>query len=533
MKNRLAVISIVLITILLLNSCATIFFGTKQKVSINSTPSGADVYINGLATNKQTPCIVSIKRKVKATEFNKKNQYNYLLTKEGYEDYLVSDNAKFRYSSLLMNILSYGGIPYLIDIPTGAIWKYERKSNVNLSVSNDRTSTAQTIKTRSIENKLTQNETDELLREHYLTLIAKEEVNKQKEKELKRQQRAENWKIIAQGVTQGLQQYDAQQQFQNNPNAVTLTNYTNVVANNNTISSDAINANNEIINSNNTGSSNSITDAYNQSAAKIAAMQANNQAKNNVNNLTNSNQYTVPVIHFQPQTINSSSSSSTNASGNSGSNSTEKTGNTYTGMTNSFQSNSVNSNSINSNSSDAINANDKILNGNNTGSTNSITDAYNQSIIRNNALFNSTHPDNPINPMSGTVNYTGNGSLESSAVTNGSSTGNNNSTGNSTCTQCDYIKQEMQKNANISTTNHEYEMAQIKICDCMLLNCAKTQTERDQLLVMRKQMIENYKSLGWGAGIDWSKPPASSNIPKTLSVPPPIINNDGRAYLAK
>ena len=44
MRTNLVKISIVLITIPLLNSCATMFFGTSQKVSINSTPPGADVY---------------------------------------------------------------------------------------------------------------------------------------------------------------------------------------------------------------------------------------------------------------------------------------------------------------------------------------------------------------------------------------------------------------------------------------------------------------------------------------------------------
>ncbi len=149
MKNRLLKISIVLITISLLNSCATIFFGTSQKVNINSTPPGAEVYINGLATNKQTPCEVLIKRKVKATEHNNKNQYNYVLKKEGYQDYLVTDNAKFNYVSLLD--IYWLGIPYLIDIPNGAIWKFEKEKNVNLSVSNE-TSQNKTVSTRAADN---------------------------------------------------------------------------------------------------------------------------------------------------------------------------------------------------------------------------------------------------------------------------------------------------------------------------------------------------------------------------------------------
>jgi hypothetical protein len=137
MKNRLIKSSIVAITILLLNSCATMFFGTSQKVSINSTPSGANVYINGLTTNKQTPCEVSIKRKVKPTENNGKNQYNYVLKKEGYEDYSVTDNAKFNYVSLLD--IYWLGLPYIVDGPDGAIWKYQKIQNVNLLISNKNT----------------------------------------------------------------------------------------------------------------------------------------------------------------------------------------------------------------------------------------------------------------------------------------------------------------------------------------------------------------------------------------------------------
>jgi len=132
MHNRLIKISIIIFTVFLLNSCATMFYGTSQKVCLTSTPAGADVYINGLATNKQTPCEVSIKRKVKPTEHNGKNQYNYVLKKNGYQDYLVTDNAKFNYVSLLD--IYWLGLPYILDGPDGAIWKYEKTQNVNLLV---------------------------------------------------------------------------------------------------------------------------------------------------------------------------------------------------------------------------------------------------------------------------------------------------------------------------------------------------------------------------------------------------------------
>jgi len=133
MKTRFLKILFFMILATLINSCATIFVGTNQDVNFNSTPSGAALYINGVDANKQTPCVVNIKRKVKKTEFNDKNQYNFLLKKEGYNDFLISEKAKFVYLSLL-NIY-WLGIPYLVDIPTGAIWKFEKDYNANLSFS--------------------------------------------------------------------------------------------------------------------------------------------------------------------------------------------------------------------------------------------------------------------------------------------------------------------------------------------------------------------------------------------------------------
>ena len=150
MHKRLVKFSFILYTIFFLNSCATMFFGTSQKVNISSTPAGADVYINGVAANKQTPCEVSIKRKVKPTEHNGKNQYNYVLKKEGYEDYLLTDNAKFNYASLLD--LYWLGLPYIIDGPDGAIWKYAKIQNVILLIANKNTPNNNNNRSRITEN---------------------------------------------------------------------------------------------------------------------------------------------------------------------------------------------------------------------------------------------------------------------------------------------------------------------------------------------------------------------------------------------
>ncbi|MGD0340791.1 MAG: hypothetical protein ABSA76_03670, partial [Bacteroidales bacterium] len=133
MEKKLFKILISLIAIVLLSSCGVLFYGSMQKVNLNSSPSGADVYINGSAANRQTPCEVNIKRKVKATQSNKKNQYNYVFKKDGYEDYLVTDNAKFNYVTILD--MPYYAVPYLVDAIAGSQWKYNKQLTVNLAPS--------------------------------------------------------------------------------------------------------------------------------------------------------------------------------------------------------------------------------------------------------------------------------------------------------------------------------------------------------------------------------------------------------------
>jgi hypothetical protein len=133
MKERLIKIMVALIAIFLLNSCGVLFYGTKQKVELNSSPAGAEVYVNGTATNQKTPCEVKVNRKVKATENNKKNQYNYVFKKDGYEDFLTTDNAKFNYVTIID--MPYYFVPFICDVIAGSQWKYNKLFTANLAPS--------------------------------------------------------------------------------------------------------------------------------------------------------------------------------------------------------------------------------------------------------------------------------------------------------------------------------------------------------------------------------------------------------------
>lgn len=83
-------LSVLGVTITLLSSCGTIINNfTKQSVYLNSTPSGASVFVNGVNTFSVTPCNIKVKRNV--------SKQSYILKKEGYDDFQLNDARKVEY----------------------------------------------------------------------------------------------------------------------------------------------------------------------------------------------------------------------------------------------------------------------------------------------------------------------------------------------------------------------------------------------------------------------------------------------------
>lgn len=146
--------------LIMTSSCATLFNGSRQKVTITSNPSGATVYLNGKNTGLITPCQIKIHRKVKAGEGHKQNEQLYVLKKEGYHDYEITDRRTLSTGATIGNSIATltgalfaavaatdpdpdvqeGGFtlaaPLLLffplDLVTGAIYQYKKTINANL-----------------------------------------------------------------------------------------------------------------------------------------------------------------------------------------------------------------------------------------------------------------------------------------------------------------------------------------------------------------------------------------------------------------
>jgi hypothetical protein len=100
--------------VVLSNSCATMFSGTRQSVTFHSEPSSAKVTNSKGELICITPCSQEVKRKFKSV---------YTFSKAGYPDGTVTLKGSFN-PSVLWNILWLPWPVFGIDYATGAAWKY-------------------------------------------------------------------------------------------------------------------------------------------------------------------------------------------------------------------------------------------------------------------------------------------------------------------------------------------------------------------------------------------------------------------------
>lgn len=98
-----------------LSSCATVFTGTSDRISFNSNPSGATVFIDGIEQCK-TPCSVKISRSVNDKEAE--------LKLDGYETRIFTLSKEFN----VVSVVNLGNlVGWAIDVVTGSVMKYDKK----------------------------------------------------------------------------------------------------------------------------------------------------------------------------------------------------------------------------------------------------------------------------------------------------------------------------------------------------------------------------------------------------------------------
>jgi len=111
-----------MIVVLLLASCATIFKGSTQRVNFGSDPSGAKVYVNGQLMGS-TPLELKLQSK---------QSYSIEFRKEGFQNKTVLIANSVGAGWVILDIL-LGFIPVIVDAITGD-WMYLDQTNVNAAL---------------------------------------------------------------------------------------------------------------------------------------------------------------------------------------------------------------------------------------------------------------------------------------------------------------------------------------------------------------------------------------------------------------
>ena len=110
-----------------MTSCATLFTGTEDRITFNSTPSGATIYIDGVEQCK-TPCSIKVNRSINDTDVEFKL--------DGYETRLITLSKELN----VVSIINLGNLfGWAIDALSGALMKYDRKT-YDITLEDKRTS---------------------------------------------------------------------------------------------------------------------------------------------------------------------------------------------------------------------------------------------------------------------------------------------------------------------------------------------------------------------------------------------------------
>lgn len=111
-----SVLSLILVASMAFTSCSTLFTGTKDRITFNTNPPGARVYINGIEQGV-TPLTMKVKRSLSDTDAEFKL--------DGYETRLITLSKGFNVVSVinLGNLFGWG-----IDALSGSIMKYDQRS---------------------------------------------------------------------------------------------------------------------------------------------------------------------------------------------------------------------------------------------------------------------------------------------------------------------------------------------------------------------------------------------------------------------
>jgi hypothetical protein len=124
--GRMKKVLFFLLPVFLMNSCALLFNGTRQNVSVKSMTEGSKIYIDGDFVGKD---MVSVKLK-------RGDNHNVVIKKEGYKTKIVGINSRVQAGWIVFDVL-FNWLAFFTDPTTGA-WCELDKDNIVVELQNQK-----------------------------------------------------------------------------------------------------------------------------------------------------------------------------------------------------------------------------------------------------------------------------------------------------------------------------------------------------------------------------------------------------------
>lgn len=99
---------LIVVALICLTSCATVFSGSKDEITVISEPEGADVIVNGVKI-ATTPAVLQLE---------KNDSHMLTVSLDGYESQSFNVSKKLGAGWLVLDILT-GGVAIIVDAVTG------------------------------------------------------------------------------------------------------------------------------------------------------------------------------------------------------------------------------------------------------------------------------------------------------------------------------------------------------------------------------------------------------------------------------
>lgn len=128
---KLRTLSLALIAMVMMSSCATMFSGTSYTANIEATKPGSEIYVNGKLKGTDN---VQVRQK------RKREMIIEVKNNDVTQDFVVYKTIKWgsQFANLL-NWVSFVPVGTIIDFATGGIWQPEHKDVREVTKINNKT----------------------------------------------------------------------------------------------------------------------------------------------------------------------------------------------------------------------------------------------------------------------------------------------------------------------------------------------------------------------------------------------------------